>query len=304
MKITIAGGRGFIGQALVKSLNGDHQITIISRSEKSLEEPNAEVVTWQDNRLKEILEQSDVVINLVGENIAAKRWSDSQKKQIIESRTVSTKTLVKYLSACKTPPRLINASAIGIYGVPDEIDEQQNICFTEESVLPEQPKDFLQDVGLQWERELENDLNYQLHISILRFGVVLAPDGGMLKQLLPIYKCGLGGKVGSGCQPLSWISRTDVVRFIEYLIVHPQVQGVFNLVAPEVITQQKFAQTLASVLKRPAFMSLPSFMVRLMFGEMGDLLLSNGQTVASTRLKRLDFQLQYPHLKEYLLSCL
>jgi len=190
----------------------------------------------------------------------------------------------------------MNASAIGIYGIQTTLEQQQQVTYTEESLIPEPSNDFLSYVGCQWEERL--DKAKELSIVKLRFGVVLSPKGGMLAKLLPAFKLGLGGRIGSGSQPISWIAIDDVIGVIAYLMEREELTGAFNLVAPQVLSQYEFARTLAKKLKRPCIFSMPAWVVKLLFGQMGEELLLSGQRVASTRLN--DYSFTYPCLKKAL----
>ncbi len=292
MKLLIAGGTGFVGQALVNELKNIHQITVLSRnSNKSLKLfSNIATAEWNDENLKNIVEDVDVVINLVGENIGSKRWSNSVKSAIISSRIKATSQLCNIIESInkENRPRLFNASAIGIYGLQSNIEMQQSYIYTEDSNLPSPPTDFLSEVGQQWESPLNKSKN--IDIVKLRFAVILDHSGGMLKKVHLPFKLGLGGRIGSGKQPFSWIALKDVVGIISYLLDTPQLNGTFNLVAPQVVSQKEFAILFAKHLKRPAIMPMPSCLVKLLFGQMGDELLLRGQNVSSVKLTDYKFK--------------
>lgn len=294
--ICIAGGSGFIGQALIKALKADYEITVISRRKSTVRciPHDVQLLTWDDEALPEAIANSSVVINLVGENIAARRWSEKQKKRIIDSRVNAQMRLVELCLEKNT--RLISASGIGIYGTLKTLALQNEITFDEASPIPDKPQDFLQEVGMAWEAPLAQAKEKGLPVSICRFAVVIGRDGGMLKQLLLPFKLGLGGRVGSGKQPLSWIALADVVGFLAHLIGHPEINDTFNLVAPEIVSQQQFAKTLAEMLHRPCFLPLPSLMVRILFAEMGELLLLSGQQIKSQQINKTGYRLHFPNL--------
>lgn len=292
MKLLIAGGTGFVGQALVNELQNRHQITVLSRNSNKAFKifSNIATVEWTDENLKNIVEDVDVVINLVGENIGSRRWSNSVKSEIITSRTKSTNKLCNIIESIdkEKRPRLFNASAIGIYGLQSNIEMQQSNIYTEDSNLPSPPTDFLSEVGQEWESPLNKSKN--IDIVKLRFAVILDLSGGMLKKVhLPFMLC-LGGRIGSGKQPFSWIALKDVVGIISYLLDNPKLNGTFNLVAPQVTSQKEFAILFAKYLKRPAIMPMPSFLVKLLFGQMGDELLLRGQNVSSVKLTDYKFK--------------
>ena len=300
MKLLIAGGTGFIGQHAIKHLQKNHEITVLTRNIKKATAllPKIKAISWQDNTLKSMMGTMDVVINLVGESIGEKRWSQSVKETILTSRTRTTAMLCALITELpkQDRPRLLNASAIGVYGLQPDITSQNNHIYEESSALPNPPSDFLSEVGQAWEKPLMEAC--ELDVATMRFGVVLHPSGGMLKKVSLPFKLGFGGRIGSGKQPFSWIALDDVVALITYLLDNPEQTGIFNFVAPEVITQQVFAQTFAAFLNRPCFMPMPAFVVKLLFGQMGNELLLQGQNVRSERLK--DFPFKYPSLAKAL----
>lgn len=292
MKILIAGGTGLIGSAIIDALSKAHDISVITRDKNKAHKlfPNIDVVDWQDIELKKKLERSDLVINLVGKSIGDNRWSSQVKKEIIESRVKTTKQLCELINQLdeKDRSRLFNASAIGVYGLQDSIEQQNSISYDEDFINPDPAHDFVSTVCTQLEAVLDDYKN--LNIVKLRFAVVLSPKGGMLKKVLLPYKFGLGGKVGTGRQPFSWIAIEDVVGIISYLIDHPEINGSVNLVAPEVVSQTEFSKAFAKKLRRPDFMPMPSFIVKMLFGQMGHELLLSGQRVKSKRLAGYDFK--------------
>jgi len=297
MKIIIFGASGMIGQALVSALKANHTVIAVGRNLQKLQtlfQNSCECLVWKDidERGHEILVSCDLVINLVGENIGAKRWSDRQKREILESRVKATQKIAEICAQFgDRSPRLMNANAIGIYGL------QYSAIKDEDSILPKTPKDFLSTVALAWEKALEPAEKAGVNIIKLRFAVVLSKNGGALKKMLPSFKFGLGSVLGSGEQPFSWVALEDVVRAILFLMEQDDVSGAFNIVADEVVSQKVFAKTLATVLKRPFFMRMPAPIVKLLFGQMGEELLLRGQRVKSKRLHALGFQFDCPSLE-------
>ena len=300
MKLLIAGGTGFVGKGIVNKLKKNHQITVVTRSSKKSIQlyPDIESIEWSSNILTTLIQEADVVINLVGENIGNKRWTSTIKNKIISSRVKSTKKLCEIIESIEpsSRPRLLNASAIGIYGLQKSINEQNCNVYTEDSLLPSPPLDFLSTVGQAWEGPL--DSSKIENVVKLRFGVILHPSGGMINKLYLPFKFGLGGKVGSGKQPISWISLEDVIGIISYLIDNPNLNGVFNLVTKNILSQHEFAQTFAKILNRPCVFPMPSIVVKFLFGQMGKELLLNGQSVSSNRLYSYNFK--YPSLEKAL----
>ncbi len=296
MKILIAGATGMVGKALVEALKKDHSLLLLGRSIEKMKGffPHAKAIDWKTfESLDRPLEGIDLIINLSGENIGEKRWTPRQKRLIVSSRVNATLVLAKACAKHKTHPvRLLNASAIGVYGKQQNSDEY--------SPLPNPPQDFLSEVGAEWEKALAPAENAGVSVVKMRFGVVLSPTGGALAKMLPAFKWGLGGRIGSGTQPFSWISLSDLVRAIEWLISHPEVTGPINLVAPGVLTQENFARVLGEVLHRPTLMVLPDWLVKLQFGQMGEELLLNGTAVKSRVLSEKGFRFLYPTLAEAL----
>jgi len=302
MKIIIFGASGLIGQAMVKALLvGDARITVVGRDADKLKrifQAPVRQLTW-DLLNKEILADQEIAINLTGENIAGKRWTAQQKKLIIESRVEATVRIARYCAELGAghAPRLLNASAVGIYGLQSSFQEASNRYKNEDSLLPFPPRDFLSKVASLWEDALSVAEKEGVPVVKLRFGVVLSQHGGALKKMLPSFRLNLGAILGSGQQPFSWVALADVVSAILFILQHPELTGAVNIVAPEVVPQKEFANTLANVLEKYCFLKIPSKIVQLMFGEMGDELLLHGQTVASKRLIELGFKFQYPTLK-------
>jgi uncharacterized protein (TIGR01777 family) len=302
MNILIAGASGFIGTTLVKALEENHQITVLGRTLEKLEQSfskNINKLTWKDLN-NHPAKQYDLVINLSGSNIGAKRWSSAIKKEIVESRTSTNEQLAEWLLREKTKPRFFCASAIGIYGAKNESDQ----VFDEDSPLPLTANDFLQNIGLLWEKSLETLINAGIPVTPLRFGVVLKKGEGMLKKLAFSFECGLGSILGNGQQTLSWIHYKDLVNAFNFLIEHPNVNGPINITAPFPISQQTFAREFAKVLKRPIFLKMPDWFIQGLLGELGEYLLLKGQKVIPKRLTELGFKFTYPTItsaleKEY-----
>ncbi len=293
MNIIICGASGLVGCALTQALKSKHNLTLVGRDASRLDH-NFTCLSW-DELSTDLLADYDCVINLAGENIGNKKWSAAQKQLILDSR-VNTATQIANLCAQlkNNSPRIFNASAIGIYGIEDKM------VFDENTQLDHTQIDFLSQVATQWEAALDNAINIGVNVVKLRFAVILSAKDGALAKMLPSFKFGMGAIISSGKQPFSWVSIDDVVSAIKFLLEKPEASGAFNIVADEVVTQQQFAKTLAATLHRPCFMHLPDFMIKLMFGEMGETLLLNGVRVKATRLKQLGFQFKHPRLKQAL----
>jgi uncharacterized protein (TIGR01777 family) len=242
---------------------------------------------------REALEGLDAVVHLAGENVAGARWSDAQKQRIRESRVRGTRLLAEALSALRTKPAVwLSASAVGIYG--DGGDRP-----LDEDSPP--GDDFLAQVGVAWEEAAAPARAAGIRVVHPRFGVVLHPSGGALAKMLGPFKLGLGGKLGSGAQYMSWIALEDAVRALLHLIDQP-LEGPVNLVAPNPVTNAEFTRALARALHRPAPFFVPSFAARLALGEMAEVALLRGQRVFPKRLLASGFRFAQPELEPLLSS--
>ena len=293
MKILITGASGFIGQSLVNSLRTDHELLLVSRrptlAAKRLAVDNSKVIQLEQLNS---LDGVDAIINLAGESLAAKRWSVEQKRRISESRWLITEALLTKLKNSTPAPRIwINASAIGFYGA-------QGTEPLDENFVPTQT-DFPNRVCAHWEELAQQASSFNCRVCIIRIGLVLGTQGGALAKMLPAYWLGLGGPLGSGKQMVSWITRTDLVYVIRFLLENAQCSGVYNATTPHVISNAEFSAALANALHRPHFLHTPAWTLKLLLGEMADLLL-NGQNVQPMRLLEAGFQFRYPTLPEAL----
>lgn len=299
MNILIAGASGFIGRRLVEALLPTHTISVLGRKKSLLERTFAnpiQKVTWEE--LPQLnATQFDAVINLCGYNISASRWSSKVKKQLINSRVQTTSALVDWAISYKAKPHFLCANAIGIYGV--QTNGEKRILDEDSPINFEQPQDFLSEIGIRWHQALQPAIDYGMKVSITRFGVVLGKEDGILKKLSPSFTLGLGSIIGDGKQIISWIHINDLVNAISFLL-NKGLTGVYNLSSPFPVSQGEFARTLANAMHRPLFFKLPSFIVRLLFGEMGEYLLLKGQRVQPTRLIKAGFVFQFAELKDAL----
>jgi uncharacterized protein len=270
MKILVTGSSGLVGSALVSFL------------EKRGEQVSKLV------RGKTELEGFDAVVHLAGENIMG-RWTETKKNRIRESRVKGTQLLSQALIQLKKPPSVfVCASAIGYYGNRGEE------ILTEQSAKGE---GFLADVCGEWEEATRTVAEKGIRTINLRIGMVLSLEGGALRQMLPMFKLGLGGKMGSGSQSISWIAIDDLVRIIDDVIYRENLAGPINAVAPHPVTNEELTKTLGQLLHRPTFLSLPVFMVKLIFGELGEELLLSSARVKPKKLEENDFQWNYPYLE-------
>ncbi len=300
MNILIAGATGFIGKKLVTTLQSNHTITVLGRNIETLHRYFTQpihTVTWEN--LPDLKASTyDAVINLCGYNIAAARWSDRVKAQIIESRVKTTSVLVDWALKQEAKPHFMCANAVGIYGIQDNTD---NTALDEDSPIDfEHPRDFMSEIGIRWQQALQPAIDYGLKVTTTRFGVVIGKGDGILKKLTPSFYMGLGSIIGDGSQMMSWVHVDDVVSAIIFLLNHPELTGAFNLTSPHSVSQAEFARVLATTMHRPLLLKMPAFMIRILFGEMGDCLLLKGQRVLPTRLTKLGYEFRYPNLVDAL----
>jgi uncharacterized protein (TIGR01777 family) len=238
------------------------------------------------------LEGLDAVVHLAGDNIASGRWTAAKKTSIRNSRVQGTTVLCEALAQLVTPPTvLLSASAIGYYGVRGE------------TILREESPPgtgFLAEVCQVWEAATAPAAQRGIRVVHLRFGMVLSPAGGALAKMLTPFRLGLGGVIGTGKQYMSWIALDDVLGAIHHALHTETLQGPVNVVAPSAVTNREFTTTLGKVLRRPTWLPLPAFAVRLMFGEMGDALLLASTRVTPARLMASGYTFQYPELEKAL----
>ncbi len=293
MNIIIAGGTGFIGRNLVtKFLERGMNIAVVGRDKnkiKKIYESRVEALEWLDLSSQK-LSYYDVVINLAGQDISKKRWSQNFKECILDSRVDSTYALALLCSKLGAKsPRILNASAVGIYGIAGENPLQPipvNESWKSASTIA---SDFLSDVARKWEEALAPAIANNVSVSIMRFGVVLKMNEGMLGKLALSVKLGLAGKIGGGQQWISWIHIDDLVSAIIFLLEHPEITGPINLTHPMPVTQSEFIHLLAKYYHRPCFFNMPAWLVKCLFGEMGEELLLGGQNVVPARLQQYGF---------------
>lgn len=296
MKILIAGGSGFVGRYLIKQLlQQGHEITLLTRQPNYTLE-NVTVYQWDGQSISTKLENDfDVVINLCGYNIAAKRWSPVVKQQLRDSRLQPSQALVDFLQnkPANKPLRFLSASAIGYYpSTPQQQNEQTAISYDH--------LNFCQQLSQDWEACAQQASSDNVSVIITRFGVVLGQGGGMLHKLLPSFKFGLGMIMGDRNAYLSWIHISDLIKSINWLIVNDDVSGAYNLTAPHACTQAEFANTLAQTLHRPRLFAMPSLAVKLLFGELGDELLLANQRIVPQHLLDAGFQFEFQTIEQAL----
>ena len=300
MRLLLLGCTGFVGRELVPQLlQAGHQLTLVSRRLArgyAAEQADGRVTwlqfdpavesSWQDGALQSALAKADGVVNLAGEPIAEKRWTTSHLKVLEDSRLETTRLLVDALKACATPPAvLVNASAIGFYGTSPE---QR---FVESSPAG---SDFLASLCSRWEAAAA-EVPAATRQLTLRIGIVIAADGGALGKMLPVFRTGFGGPIGSGLQWMSWIHRSDLCALILRGLEDAAWSGVVNAVAPQPVSMARFAQELGRCLGRPSLLPVPGPVLQVLLGD-GAKVVLEGQQVASDRLPELGFSFRYPDL--------
>ncbi len=294
MKIVIAGGSGFVGEPLVRRLaaRGD-EIVVLSRNPSKVHAGRG--VAW-DGRSAGAwtaeIDAADAVINLAGENIGEGRWTDERKRRLVSSRLDATNAIVNALAKAPAKKRtLINASAVGYYGFESDQEVDESAA---------KGRGFLADLVERWESAAK-PAETLARLVILRFGVVLGPDGGALAKMKLPFQLGAGGPVGNGYQWFSWIDREDLLHAIEWALDNDRVRGTYNVTSPNPVRNRDFAKTLGRVMHRPSLLPAPAFALRLAFGQMADEALLGGQRVVPRRAVHEGFIFQFADLESALL---
>ncbi len=294
MKVVLSGGTGFIGRALCRSLvHQGMDVTVLSRhplQAKTRLEPSIRVVEWNGlapGAWEYELDSSTAIINLAGEPIAAGRWTSERKQLITDSRVKATQLLAQAISRLTNkPPLLINASGIGYYGTSQEVrfDERNG-----------SGSDFFADLCVAWEKAALTAQSAGVRVVCLRIGMVLEKDGGAFAKMVPPFRAFVGGPIAPGTQWVSWIHRADLIGLIEWLLTNEQISGPVNAVAPGAVTMNEFCETLGKVLHRPSWLSVPTFALRLAFGELASFM-TTGQHVTPKVALEQGYQFRYPQL--------
>lgn len=281
MNILITGGTGFIGSALTKFfIQKGYLTTILSRNCPALSSVRIIKSIEQIN----VDEKIDIIINLAGAPIN-KKWTNSYKEVLIDSRLEITKNLILLIKSLKTKPNLlISASAIGYYG------NQSNNYIDENSLYI---NDFTHKLCNLWELEAKKAEKLGVRTCITRLGVVLGKNGGALEEMLPIFRLGLGAKIGSGKQFFSWVHIDDVIGAFNFLIKDKTQKGIYNLTSPNPVTNYRFTKELGKMINRPTVLTIPKFVIKMIFGEMGNKLLSNGSAVYPKKLLDSGYEFQF-----------
>ena len=307
MRLLLLGCTGFVGRELVPTLLKEgHELFIISRKNinnlkinipldkfKFLKIDLSKKQNWRNENLLINLKESDGIINLIGEPIAEKKWTDSQKEEILNSRINSTKFLMETLKKLRLNPKvIINGSAIGFYGTSliNEFNENSN-----------SGNDFLANLCKKWE-EAATEKPFFSRLVIFRIGLVLEVEGGALGKMLPVFKIGLGGPIGDGKQWMSWIHRSDLCGLITSALADKQFSGVFNAVSPQPVIMKDFTKTLGRCLNRPNLLPVPGRILKLLLGD-GSKLVLEGQKVVSIKLQEKIYKFKYPLLEKAIYAC-
>jgi len=292
MRVAITGSSGLVGSALVPFLTtGGHEVVrLVRRVPRGKDE-----VRW-DPEVPTIdpaaLEGIDAVVNLSGENIADRRWSEARKALLQSSRLVPTRLLAETLAGLKKKPKvLISVSAVGYYG------HRGDAWVTEKDAPAD---DFLGRLSVAWEKAAEPAANAGIRVVHPRIGIVLSPAGGALGKMLLPFKAGVGGLLGAGTQYMSWIAIDDLLGVLHHLLNRGDIEGGVNAVAPEPVTNAVFTKTLGRVLGRPTVVSAPAFALRLAFGEMADAALLASTRVRPARLEASGYRFRFPDLERAL----
>lgn len=288
MHVAVTGSSGLVGSALVRSLTTDgHRVIRLVRGS-----PSGDDVQWDPGEgVRDVarLEGVDAVVHLAGENIAAGRWTPQRKDAIRRSRVEGTRRLSESLAKLSRRPQvLVSASAIGYYG------DRGSEVLSEDSAPG---KDFLARVCQEWEAATGPASQAGIRVVHLRFGMILSPAGGALEKMLLPFKAGVGGRVGSGAQYVSWIAIDDAIGAIYHAITAEGLKGPVNTVAPNPVTNAEFTRVLARVLSRPALLPMPAFAARLAFGEMADTLLLASARVMPVRLQATGYGFRHSDLE-------
>ena len=290
MRILITGATGLIGRSLCRLLAGEgHAVIALSRD--GVPRPGlalAEIHKWDPLSgppPEAAIDNVDAIVNLAGEPIAAKRWSDRQKKAIRDSRIITTRNLVEGIRRSRAMPQvLVSSSAVGFYG--SRGDERLD----ESSVAG---RGFMSEVCKEWELEASHARDTGVRVVLVRTGVVLSSDGGALKKMLPPFRMGLGGRLGSGKQWFPWIHIADIAGIFRHAIVNTSISGPINGTAPEPVTNSEFTRELGRVLRRPVFLPVPEMALRALMGEMADVLFDSQRVLPKAALAS-GYEFRYP----------
>jgi len=300
MKVLITGGTGFVGrQVSSRFVEEGHEVTILTRSVRESAETRKGLSYLQGDPTQkgpwqEAVKDHDAVVNLAGASIFA-RWTEEHKRLIRESRMSATRNVVETIRRPSDKGfTLFSTSAVGYYGFhgDEEMDEESP-----------PGNDFLARIAVEWEAEALKVKEKGVRVVITRFGIVLGEEGGALGQMVPLFKKFIGGPIGSGKQWFSWVHIKDLAETFVFLIKHPEISGPVNVCAPNPVRNGDLAKTLGKVLHRPSLMAAPGFMIKLVLGEFGSVILE-GQRVIPGKLLKHGFTFQYPDIEKALQNIL
>ena len=300
MRIVIAGGSGFLGAPLAAALASDgSDVVVLTRGNGPPAAAGVHAVRWQPNEQpgawQTAIDGATAVVNLAGESIAGKRWSAAHKQRVLDSRVQATRSLVDAIHrAAAPPPVFVSGSAVGYYGpLGDEV--------ATETTPP--GSDFLARVCVRWEQEAmraQELTSNRTRVVLIRTGLVLERSGGALPEMLPPFRFGVGGPLGSGRQFYPWIHLADWIAMVRWAIATTRIAGPLNVTAPAPVTNAAFARALGHALHRPAFMPAPGFALKLLLGEMADALLLSGQRALPAKAQREGFTFRYERVEDAL----
>ena len=301
MNIVIAGGSGFLGDALARALTSQgRDVTILTRQKPvHAATPRVSSVHWTPDGTAgdwaRVIDGAEAVINLAGESIAGKRWSADQKRKLRDSRLLATRSLTSAIRSADRPPAVfISGSAVGYYG------DRGAETLTEAS---EPGRDFLGGLAQDWETAA-TDVSQLTRVALVRTGIVLDAHGGALPKMLPPFRMFVGGPLGSGEQYMPWIHKADWVGLVSWILTAEGARGPLNATSPSPVTNAEFSQALGRALKRPSFLPAPAFALRIALGEMADALLLSGQRALPVRATDLGFSFRYSTIDEALANVL
>ena len=294
MKVVIFGGTGFVGRSLADELltNGYYVLVVTRNRQKIVKDlvSKVKIIEWDNNSpLSSISElfEADVVVNLAGESIGNRRWSNSVKQEILASRIRTTRAIVSAINDGIIKPKvLISASAIGYYG------SRQGEEITE---IEETGQDFLAQVCRDWENEAYKAQSDLTRVATIRIGVVLGREGALNRMTTP-FKFYIGGPLGTGNQWLSWIHITDLTRIIRFVVENHELTGPVNATAPVPVTMKEFSQVLGEVMNKPSWLPVPTWILKIVLGQMSEMLL-NGQRVVPKKIIDGGFEFRFSKLK-------
>ncbi|RST77443.1 TIGR01777 family protein [Siminovitchia acidinfaciens] len=295
MHVVIAGGSGFVGQVLQeKLLSEESRVTILTRNPENIRQTDRlRAVEWlkENSHPEKEMGNVDAIVNLAGESINGLRWTKQKKERILQSRMEATGEIIKLIDKLERKPQvLINASAVGYYGMSD------TEVFTEKS--PSDANDFLADTVQKWERKASEASRYGVRTVFARFGIILGREGALPLMALP-YKVGIGGTIGTGRQWVSWIHVDDAAKMIKFAIDTHAIEGPLNVTAPTPVMMKEFGKVLGSVLRKPHWLPVPETALKVILGEMSSMII-RGQRVLPEKAKVHHYEYLFPELESAL----